>query len=164
MEHQREFRAVAKVERKESPELFRASLRFDFMFAQGKDGKRHCLCIEINGHNSGISGVQDLADIEMDKMHKMVAKVRAHDNLETRRKFALYSEVIKDLRSGDFKPSPEARPKIIEYLQKSADREPLFKNANKNPDFIEGIADDKWLQEKYIPEEYRTHMRAKMCM
>ena len=57
-------------ESKESPELFRASLGFDFVFAKDKSGELHPYCVEINGHDTGVTGVQDVPSEQLPKIHR----------------------------------------------------------------------------------------------
>jgi hypothetical protein len=87
-------------------------------------------------------------------MRKTLAGIRATKDPVMAEKYRLHNEIIKDMASGDFEPSPEAEPRILEYMKKSTVSSPLFKHAYRNPSFIQTIANDKWLQEKYIPKEY----------
>lgn len=116
-----------------------------------------CYCIEVNGHDSGVGGVQDVPKGQMDSTQKILAGLRAEVNPEMRRKYAIANEIMRASQSGEFNHSPEAREKIEAYMKKILRTEPTFKNAYKNPDFIEDITRDKWLQEKYIPKEYAPH-------
>ncbi|MBM3261670.1 hypothetical protein FJY93_04620, partial [Candidatus Kaiserbacteria bacterium] len=142
-------------EGKESPEMFRASLGFDFIFTTDEKGVLHCVCIEINGHDSGVVGVQEIPKGQIDTMHKTVAGIRATEHPEMARKFKIANEVLTDIHSKEFTPSPEGLKKIHGYMKKSLKTQPTFSFAYQNPDFIEDMTRDKRIQERYIPEEYR---------
>ena len=147
------------MEGKESPGIFHASLGFDFIFSRDENNKLHCYCIEINGHDSGVRGVQDIPDDQIDKTHKIVAEIRATVNPEMRRKYGLANEILHDIHvTGEFAPSEEGKEKITRYINKSLRTAPTFTHAHHNPDFIEDITRDKRLQEKYIPKEYQPRI------
>lgn len=151
------FPGMPGKESQEGRELFRATLGFDFLFTRNEDGSLHCYCIEINGHDTGIKGVEDVPQEQIGKQYQMLAGIRAKENPEMSRRYDIANAVLRDMRSGTFQPTPEAREKIIGYMKKSLRAAPTAAHAYHNPDFIEDITRDKRLQERYIPLEYAVH-------
>ena len=135
----------------ESPELFRATLGFDFIFTKGKDGKKRCLCIEINGEDSGIFGIQDIPDGEVDKTQKLVAKVRTAYDFDRFRRYAL----LDDLESGEFSVTPEGRDKIKKFLLERNRQTPMVSLAYRTPKYIQNISLYKPRQQTFIPDEHK---------
>ena len=119
-------------EGKENAELFRATLGFDFIFTKDAKGSRKCVCIEINGDNAGILGIQDIPDDKIDKTKKIVANIRSTYNP----KYMQRRGVIMDLASGEFPATPEGRAKIAAYYLERKDDTRLFEHSFKNPKHI----------------------------
>lgn len=152
------LREGKNIESKESPELFRASLGFDFIFSKDAEGKTRCYCIEINGHDSGVLGVASIPDSQMNATQKVVAGVRANYSNEYLRKATIAEEVKADIDAGHFDVSDEGFEVIKSYVKKSMNDPIMFENAYKNPHFIQSITLDKRMQEQYIPEKYRPRV------
>lgn len=146
------FRKELK-EGNESVELFSASLGFDFVFSKDEQGKLHGYCIEINGDNSGLSGVEDIPEDQIDPQHKLLSKVRNHRNSEYWRKAGLADGALQDLQTGFFDASEEAKKEIHSYIEKSLRKQQFFVHAYKNPPFVAAITRDKRTQENFIPPE-----------
>ena len=150
-----------KFEQKESPELFSASLGFDFIFAKDEVGKKRALCVEINGEKSGIGGIAEMPEGLVDPEFQEAAKIRDLRNPERIRRVGLANEITNDIHEGTFSVSPEAKEKIDAFMMKSIRKVPLFPNAFKNPAFIEDIATDKRRQEDFIPDKYAMRLYKK---
>ncbi len=67
-------------EKKESQELFRASIGFDFIFVKDDLGRKMPLCIELNGQDTGVFGYTELENIDSTK--RIVASIRTQFNQE----------------------------------------------------------------------------------
>lgn len=145
---------VSAIEKETPKELFKATLGFDFIFNHAPSGELRCFCIEINGQDTGVKGVEDIPKGEIDETHKVLANIRATTNPEMARRYKIGNEILADLHDKIFQPSDEAVGKIYEYLKKSMRAQPTFKHAHHNPDFIEEITRDKRLQEEYVPPEF----------
>lgn len=139
-----------KIEGKESPEMFRASLGFDFVFAKDAQCKVNCYCVEINGHDSGIGGIADISDDDIDKSHKIIAGIRATINPDIQRKLAGNDASLPEMHDPASAPEEKVPP---ESTKKMSD-DPLLQHAYRNPEFIENITRDKKLQERYVPSEH----------
>ncbi len=138
----------------ESPELFRASLGLDFVFYKDAAGKKQCACIEINGDDSGIAGVEKIPKGQIDETRRILARLRDTRSSKLREKTTKANEIIDDINSGAFSVSPEAKKKIGEFIRKSIDKEAFFPNAFRNPSFIQEVTLDKSSQPQFVPREY----------
>lgn len=141
-------------ESKEGREIFRATLGFDFIFRKDEYGRLQCFCLEINGDNTGIRGVQEIEKGMMDITHKTMADIRMELDPEFDRKRKVFHEIL-DMDYGKLNVTEEAKPKVRDYLRRSLSSGKMFRQSHKNPAFINTITGDKNLQEKYIPEYAR---------
>lgn len=142
------------IEQKENPELFRATLGFDFVFCKDVNQKKTIKCVEINGEKSGISGIADIPRISMPYVQKLLAEIRSRHSAEleaVQLKHALGEDLRDTVKGNDAE-------KIFTFLQQLDKRKQeirtitTFKHAYKNPIFIESIANDKVKQQQYIPQ------------
>ena len=141
----------------ESPELFRASLGFDFVFGLDKDGHKKAYCIEINGHDSGISGVADIPDDQISKTKKKAAAQRDFRNPEWERRSNIHNEILQSMYDGTFQVSdPELMDDIVnKYLGPSVDKITIFPHAFQNPGWLQDVTQYKALQANFIPTGMR---------
>lgn len=138
----------------ESAELFSATLGFDFIFSTGTDGRKHCYCIEINGDNSGISGIQDIPKGGIDDAKRVVAKVRGAFNPQ----FMRMRAIIGDFLDGEFSATPEGHKQIEKFLIQQQEKTPMFEHAFRNAPYITAIARNKLTQYQFIPRENRPRI------
>lgn len=143
-------RAERHFEVNEGNEAFRATLGFDLIFVRGEDGEKQCYCIEINGEKTGVLGMEDIPEGQIDPMLKYMAKIRAEMNPKRIRKADLAEEIDAELNA-----STLGTLKIHEFMKKSVEKEKLFEKSEKNPPFIEKLSRDKRLQQQYIPEGHK---------
>lgn len=115
----------------------------------------HPYCIEINGHDSGLAGVQKIDKSKIDPTQRIMADIRNTRNKKLRNKVNEAKEITEDLDSGEFPSSQKGKEIIAKYLKASIAKEPLLPKAYVNDEFIQEVADDKSLQEELIPEENR---------
>ena len=140
-------------ESRESAELFRGSLGFDFIFKREADGTKRPICVEINGHDSGIGGIGELTDEQIDPTAQIVAGVRGRHNERRVGKYEIADEIKEDLQNGQFSVSTPGKLKIYEYLHASIRKEPMFVNHYTNPTFIQQMTQDKKRQAAYLPKD-----------
>lgn len=145
-------RLIPAAESYNRPELFRATLGFDFVFTKDESGALECFCIEINGHRSGIHGMQKLSKTHRNTTHGIMVDVRSRLNLETIQKLERGVSAMNALE--EFNLSNDLYRKIVKTIRKETRKNSLFVHAYFNPDFIEKIANDKTLQAQYIPKEH----------
>ena len=149
-------RAYRKIESRESPELFRASLGFDFIFVEDADGVKQPYCIEINGSDTGVKGVQDIPKGDIPEMTRLFASIRSREDSEFVRKNHLGGDILTDLGTGDFPvSSDEVKKSIGEFVKASLAKHQMFSHAIENPHEIDIVTKDKRVQRDYIPEQYR---------
>lgn len=146
-------RKIHSSESKESNELFRGSIGFDFIFTKEDNGEDKIWCIEINGHDSGIGGVGELPEGTVDKTHQYFAKMRNEKDDDVVRRIRLGNEILNDMRSGAFSVSDKSYDSIWNFVVRRMKDKPLQRLAQKNPKFLEEIASDKRLQVGAIPKE-----------
>lgn len=174
-----------KTENKESKELWRGSIGFDFIFMRDYKGMlekvrdkdpyskeityevfKKPICVEFNGSNSGIFGIQEIKNY--DKTKKIVADIRGSRNKTLDQKMATYDEIANpeilgkkidhkvirhlgwDITSTD---DLETQNKIRTALNTILKKEPLFPRAYQNPVLVSDVCKNKKLQSLYIPEE-----------
>ncbi len=150
------LRFTRNVESKESKELFRGSLSFDFIFTTNLDGSKHPYCVEIIGADSGIQGVQSIPKDVLDSTTRTLADIRKNKSDEHTRREKIASEIYADTEGIIQQASTkEIQEKFLTYIRASIRSVPFMKHAFVNPPLIETISNDKSLQEEYIPEQYR---------
>ena len=147
-------RKIHSSESKESKELFRGSIGFDFIFTKEENGEDKIWCIEINGDNSGIGGVAELPEGTVDKTHQFLASMRNEMSHEAQRRVDLGVDILKDMESGAFPISDSAYGAIHNFVVRRMRHKPLQRLAEKNPKVINDIAADKRLQIDVIPKEF----------
>lgn len=146
-------------ESKEAREVFRASLGFDFIFTRLPDGTKNPVCIEINGEDSGIKGVQELDDTTVNTTAKLISKIRGSVSPELKKKHNIGKQLIESMDEGTFQASsPEVEQKIHNHIRRVIDSEPLFSHAFQNPTMLEAVAGNKRFQSTYIPVDNRAQM------
>src|SRR3989344_4779229 len=104
-------------ESKEGVELFRATLGFDFVFTRDEQGNLRCFCIEINGHDTGVNGVEDIPKGQISEEVRKHAAERAKEDPEMERRYKLAAEINRDMKEGHFKPTPEGQERIYGFLR-----------------------------------------------
>ncbi|QSH39537.1 hypothetical protein JXR01_00810 [Candidatus Kaiserbacteria bacterium] len=139
-----------KSESVESPELFRGTLGFDFVFTR-EDGKLKCYCIEFNGSNSGVQGVRRLPADALDATHKILASVRSSASEKTREAVRKYNDFIRR------NPDQSFSVVVAGHLRAQLDDAPLHTHEYSNPEFIQDITLNKRRQEEYIPRANRPN-------
>jgi hypothetical protein len=145
-----------KFESKESKELFRATLGFDFIFTLDAEGNKKIMCVEFNGETSGIAGMREIPGEELGHQQKILSDIRGTKAPEFRRKHALGTEIVDTMRNNTFQASsPNVTVEILNYLRDSHNRAPMFTHALENPPEIEKLTQNKQTQQAYIPEEYK---------
>jgi hypothetical protein len=141
-------------EGRENPELFRASIGFDFIFIQGEDGRRHIRCVEFNGDNSGIAGVQSLPSGAISKQQRYFAASRnrgSHALEESHIQFDTLNEaLVEAMGRRDTTEINDLQHKIGEHIKKHKTI-PMFEYAYKNPPFLNQLASNKTLQQAVVP-------------
>ncbi len=152
--HPKRQKEAAERESKEKQELFRATVGFDFVF--DKSGKPHY--VEINGNDSGIEGMLNLAeDDEIDNMQKISARIRSRRTSGVQKIINEYNKTNKrDGEKIDEQDAHLAKDQKIKlaFLSAKAQEAALFKNANVNPQVLEEMLSDKSKHSQFIPEEY----------
>ena len=146
-----------RIESRESPELFRATIGFDFVFTESEDGKKP-YCVEINGERSGIRGIMDIPKENSTYLERLFADIRMRENTEYGRKQELWGEFMEEAGAGFFPMGEEMDKAVDRMAAKSLSKDPMFDNAVRNPEFIEVIASNKRMQQRVIPEEYRPRV------
>lgn len=89
----------ATLENKQNPEKYRLTVSFDFVFGKDENGKKKVFCIELNGHNSGIYGINSIESGDLDKTKKLISLNRMTVNSElekVRSKIDLLNTMIRD--------------------------------------------------------------------
>ena len=125
----------------ESPELFRGTLAFDFIFSRDENGVKHPFCVEINGHAAGgPKEIEDIKKIEDDKNRQIVTRLRFLNTPE-------YHEHMRSIKNDPDISEDERRSRILEL-----DRAPK-KHAFANPPYIAEVTNDKEKQQQFIPPE-----------
>lgn len=145
-----------KHESKEAKELFRATLGFDFVFEEQSDGIKKPICIEINGDETGIKGMRDLPKNSTTSVRRAITNMRSDVSPELKRKQPIARELFKNFKRGElYGSTDEVTKKIAGYVQQSLKREKFFTHAYTNSPAIELVAENKRLQQRYIPESNR---------
>ena len=142
----------------EMRELFRASLGFDFIFSIDESGEKQCYCIEFNGADSGISGVQSIPKEQISNTRKILADIRNTRTRDRHEYIDKARDILSDIDTGIFSVTDDARGKIDEFLKRSIRKRKLLVHSETNPDFFEDIANDKILQDAYIPESNKPRL------
>jgi len=137
-------------ETNKSPEIFRATLGFDFVFVIDETGKKKCYCVEINGHRTGIVGAEDIPEGDIDPLVRLTSGIRATMNPELLRKSRIAKEVLDGMNATTL-----GELTIRTFMQKSMSKGPLFPHAIENPPILEEVTNDKLQQGFYIPQEHR---------
>lgn len=136
-----------------SPERFKASMSFDFVFGL-KDGKRHPYCIEFNGDDSGIGGAQKVPDL--DPTIRIMAGIRDHRDIYGMTKNRKAVGILNDIASGDFSVSAINKKPLVDFLLNEYKRKiKLLPNAITNEKWLQTIANNKAIQGHFIPEANR---------
>jgi hypothetical protein len=127
-----------------SPELFRATIGFDFIFSN-INGDKVPLCIEINGDGSGLKGVENIPEKDLTKEEREKVRVRM-THTEERLKLSAYAESL----------DPITQSEDIKEAWAKARSVPGFVHAFRNPKYISDMASkNKGLQQDLIPLENR---------
>jgi len=147
-----------KEKSKESLESFRGSLGLDFIFYKGKDGKRHCLCIEINGDDAGIAGVQSIPKGDISSTQRSLAYIRDTRGKKRIEQAVKAEAIIDDLNTGVFSATEQGKEKIVAFVKESVHKHPLLVHAFRNPKFIQDMTLDKSLQKDFIPKKYSARV------
>ncbi len=142
---------TAEEESMENKELFRATVGFDFVF--DKNGTPYC--VEINGNNSGIEGMRNLKDKHMDSTMRIMANIRANRNNKSRGAIKTYNNALGDAHKDTYGNITKKSDIINLSFLRTAIKEPIFKNANKNHQILQEILDNKSLQTEFIPKQGR---------
>lgn len=149
-----EIGALKPAEAIATPERFRATLSFDFVFGL-KNGKPHPYCIEFNGDDSGIAGSQKIKGL--DSTQRIVTGLRAKRDLYALTKNRNMIAIAKDIESGEFPITDENRNKVLQFLLTEYNKKiRLFPHAYKNENWIQTLASNKVLQPSFIPEANRV--------
>jgi len=126
-------------EGKESPELFRGSIGFDFVFSNGEDGKEKCYCIEINGDDSGVFGIQEIPHDEIDPQHQILAKIRGTYNPVFESLYHKTRRLESVLMERDFPMQKETKTQIRKEWVRRFNQVTMFPLAYKNPEIIQNL-------------------------
>lgn len=143
----RKNRLADKLKDVESPEMFRATIGFDFVFAFDTRGQKHCYCIELNGQEAGTWGIADIEGV--DHLRKIMTLSRNTFHPERQKLRVAIEDVQNDT-------SLEAEEKASRVAAMDAEKKqiPLAAYAFVNPPEIEELAEDKGLQAAVIPKEH----------
>lgn len=144
-------RLADKLKDVESPEVFHASIGFDFVFARGKDGRKRCYCIELNGQETGTMGVEEIPDVQ--SFRALMSRIRNRINPERDRLQASINALRETLRSPDFNISEETRVRVSGKWNEHLRANPTFLHAYVNPPEIEELAEDKGRLPEVVPTE-----------
>ncbi len=137
-------------------EVFRASIGFDFVFTKGDNGNRKIFCIEINGHDSGITGVQNIPRGQIDDMSKIMTDIRSKINRKRDEKYEKITELERLYSTGDMELLDN--PRVRDYIIESFNSTPFYEYSYTNPDYIEDIAENKKKQADIIPDHLQPRI------
>lgn len=141
-------------EGRKAPEVFRASIGFDFIFSM-KDGKRRCYCVEINGDDSGITGVVNLPPGAIDTTRRLITDIRNRVNPDYEAWHQRHARRIK----AEFPERGERGRLLRERMMReiiAADRStPYVPHAFQNAPFIRRVTSDKRALDALVPKEHR---------
>lgn len=152
------FSEGIKHESREGNELFRATLGFDFIFVRDEFGNKHPMCVELNGSSTGIFGMEDIPDEDIDKTQKIVSRIRSQYDQDFMHKQRVAREIANDMDEGTFPVSEPVSELIYDLLKRSLKKGKLIKHSLRNPPFIEQIARSKRFQETYVPKEMQPRV------
>jgi hypothetical protein len=152
-----EIGAPVSTEKIPAKELFKGSLSFDFVFAL-KDGKKHPYCVEINGDQSGIAGIQNIDRSAIDSTRRIMAGIRDQRDPAYRNNIQSINSIIGMLNTEKIQLPDDAKGKLHSLFRSTMAQTPMFPHAHQNPDFIKRIADDKLPQAAVIPEEHHPRV------
>lgn len=145
-------RLIDKLKDVESPELFRATIGFDFVFAPDKTGKKRCYCVELNGQESGTWGVAEIEGV--DNLRKVMTLSRNAFN-PGRQQLRVAIERIRGTLSEAERSKKSLKNTFLNMMEEDKQKMPLVAHAFVNPPEIETVAEDKALHSQVIPPEYR---------
>lgn len=144
-----------KLEQKRNPEVFRASIGFDFIFHYDESGEIKCKCLELNGHNTGVFGVSEIKDGKFDKLKKILSSIRAQYSDEALRDNQYMREMAENRKIGWYPYDKRFHDRVNRYIAGSKYKRKIIKHSYTAPRNLEMIFGDKVLLPDLIPEEYR---------
>jgi len=166
---------ISQLENKEKKVLWRGTIGFDFIFIKDFDENgieiKKPICVELNGSESGVLGIENIRDEKIEKLQKVIAGIRARKNPKMYDKYTIANtigdrikilgkipddDVIDHLELGF--STPELTRKVERYVNNSLQKVSLFHHANKNPEQVKEICDNKRLQQEIIPDENKPRM------
>jgi hypothetical protein len=157
-------------EKKEKKVLWRGSIGFDFLFVKDYDEKgklvKKPVCIEINSSHSGIKGIQNIPEGRIDYLARERARRRSEYHPEYLRRMKLQEEIAERMQINGEYLSPdvlrhlefglaeslELDKFLREYIKGKIINGDLFAHANRNPDIVHQICNNKNLQTEILGE------------
>lgn len=142
-------------EREKNPELFRASIGFDFIFYKDKEGVKRIKCLELNGENTGIFGVDAIEKGKLDKLHRILARIRTQYHPKVLR----FNQIIREMRENQkfewYPYDKQHHPRVYDYTLNAKRNIKTIQYSYKAPPVLEMMFKDKTFLPDIIPAEYR---------
>ena len=140
-----------------SPEVFRGSIGFDFIFVQQPDGTKKPYCIEFNT-GAGVRGLTELSDPnnKAASTTKIMAKIRAHEDPSFT---AAANELKERFQSGTPAENIMSRGQNMddfERLHAQLENTQRYPNGYKNPEWLHKTFSNKTAGNEVIPVQYQA--------